>query len=95
MLDVLIRTFSLTSLILKSHCKFSSRILFLSIIVTMLLTCILAAIGCARIVAAGSITLSKSPPANASAPLPEGLVSYSIEFSSFPDFAGMPACPIR
>jgi hypothetical protein len=61
----------------------------------MLLTCVLAAMGCARIVAAGPIALSKSPPINASAPIPEAFVSYSIEFSSFPDFAGMRTSPIR
>jgi hypothetical protein len=37
-----------------------------------------------------AIKVSGSPPANASAPIPEAFVSYSIEFSSFPDFAGMP-----
>lgn len=36
-----------------------------------------------------AITVSGTPPANASAPIPEAFVSYSIEFSSFPDFAGM------
>ena len=35
-----------------------------------------------------TIVLSSSP-INASAPIPEAYVSYSIEFSSFPDFAGM------
>jgi hypothetical protein len=35
------------------------------------------------------IKVSGTPPANASAPIPEAFVSYSIEFSSFPDFAGM------
>jgi hypothetical protein len=55
----------------------------------MLLTSVLTAFGCVHIVAAAAITLSKSPPANSSAPLLEGFVSYSIEFSYFPDFAGM------
>jgi hypothetical protein len=35
-----------------------------------------------------AIQVSGTPPANASAPLLEAFVSYSIEFSSFPDFAG-------
>jgi hypothetical protein len=30
-----------------------------------------------------------SPPANLSAPILPSFVSFSIEFSSFPDFAGM------
>ena len=34
------------------------------------------------------IKISSTPPANASAPIPEAFVSFSIEFSSFPDFAG-------
>ena len=59
----------------------------------MLLTSVLAAVSFACIVEVGSVTLSKSPPANSSAPLLEGFVSYSIEFSSFPDFAGMPRSP--
>ena len=35
-----------------------------------------------------AISLSLSPAQNASKPLLESFVSYSIEFSSFPDFAG-------
>jgi hypothetical protein len=35
-----------------------------------------------------AIKVTATPPANASAPIPEAFVSYSIEFSSFPDFAG-------
>lgn len=35
-----------------------------------------------------AIPLSLSPPENASQPLLESFVSFSIEFSSFPDFAG-------
>jgi hypothetical protein len=35
-----------------------------------------------------AIAVSAAPPANASAPPLEAFVSYSIEFSSFPDFAG-------
>jgi hypothetical protein len=35
-----------------------------------------------------AIKISGTPPANASAPIPTAFVSYSIEFSSFPDFAG-------
>jgi hypothetical protein len=35
-----------------------------------------------------AIQVSSTPPGNASAPLLEAFVSYSIEFSSFPDFAG-------
>jgi len=95
LLVVFIRTLSLISPSLKPDCQFTSRALFLTIIFTMLLTCVLAAIGCARIVAAGSITLSKSSPASASAPLLEGFVSYSIEFSSFPDYAGISRPLIR
>jgi hypothetical protein len=38
--------------------------------------------------AATPIQLSISPPSNASAPIRESFVSFSIEFSSFPDFAG-------
>jgi hypothetical protein len=34
------------------------------------------------------IVLSKSLPADAGAPLLESFAAYSIEFSSFPDFAG-------
>jgi hypothetical protein len=41
-----------------------------------------------------AIKISGTPPANASAPLPEAFVSYSIEFSSFPDFAGMSFNPM-
>jgi hypothetical protein len=55
----------------------------------MLLTFVLGAISCALIVAADPISLDKSPPANASAPIPEAFVSYSIEFSFFPDYAGL------
>jgi hypothetical protein len=36
-----------------------------------------------------AIEVSGTPPVNASTPIPEAFVSYSIEFSSFPDFAGM------
>ena len=38
---------------------------------------------------ASAIEVAASPPANASAAPLEAFVSYSIEFSSFPDFAGM------
>ena len=34
-----------------------------------------------------AIQVSKTP-VNASAPIPEAFVSYSIEFAFFPDFAG-------
>ncbi|KAN0092480.1 glycoside hydrolase family 79 protein [Hyaloscypha variabilis] len=40
-----------------------------------------------------AIKVSSSPPVNASAPIPEAFVSYSIEFSSFPDFAGNKSLP--
>jgi hypothetical protein len=36
-----------------------------------------------------AIKVTATPPANVSAPIPEAFVSYSIEFSSFPDFAGV------
>jgi hypothetical protein len=39
-------------------------------------------------VAACAVSLSVSPAHNVSKPLLESFVSYSIEFSSFPDFAG-------
>jgi hypothetical protein len=39
---------------------------------------------------ASQITVSGAPPANASAPIPEAFVSFSIEFAFFPDYAGMP-----
>jgi hypothetical protein len=35
----------------------------------------------------GSIPVNNTPE-NASAPIPEAFVSYSIEFAFFPDFAG-------
>jgi hypothetical protein len=54
----------------------------------MLLTCLLAFVSYTHIATANPITLSKSPTANVSAPIPEAFVSFSIEFSSFPDFAG-------
>ncbi|RDL31202.1 (Trans)glycosidase [Venustampulla echinocandica] len=40
-----------------------------------------------------SIGLSSSPPTEACDPIPEAFVSYSIEFSSFPDFAGNISSP--
>lgn len=36
-----------------------------------------------------SISVSEAPPVNASAPIPEAFVSFSIEFVYFPDFAGV------
>jgi hypothetical protein len=49
-------------------------------------------VGVAAIVQAvstdGLIVLSESVPTTASTDIPESFVSYSIEFSSFPDFAG-------
>jgi hypothetical protein len=58
----------------------------------MLLFFILAAAGvvCAATASIDTdvITLSKTLPANASVPVLEAFMSYSIEFSSFPDFAG-------
>jgi hypothetical protein len=44
-------------------------------------------------VASCAIPLSVSPAQNASKPLLESFVSYSIEFSSFPDFAGNSSQP--
>ncbi|KAF4630913.1 hypothetical protein G7Y89_g7220 [Cudoniella acicularis] len=41
----------------------------------------------------GTIELSSTPPKDASSPIPEAFVSYSIEFASFPDFAGNKASP--
>jgi hypothetical protein len=38
---------------------------------------------------ASAIQVSSTPPVNASAPLLEAFVSYSIEFAFFPDFAGI------
>ena len=38
---------------------------------------------------ASAIQVSSTSPVNASAPLPEAFVSYSIEFAFFPDYAGM------
>lgn len=38
---------------------------------------------------ASVLSVSGTPPPNASAPIPEAFVSYSIEFVYFPDFAGM------
>lgn len=35
-----------------------------------------------------AIDLRGTSPPNASAPIPEAFVSFSVEFSSFPDFAG-------
>lgn len=35
-----------------------------------------------------TVVVSGIPPVNASAPIPEAFVSYSIEFAFFPDFAG-------
>ncbi|TVY28785.1 Beta-glucuronidase [Lachnellula hyalina] len=40
-----------------------------------------------------TIELSSTPPEDASDPIPEAFVSYSIEFSSFPDFAGNNSSP--
>ncbi|TVY52112.1 Beta-glucuronidase [Lachnellula cervina] len=40
-----------------------------------------------------TIELSSAPPKDASDPIPEAFVSYSIEFSSFPDFAGNNSSP--
>jgi hypothetical protein len=42
-----------------------------------------------------AIEVSATQPANASAAPLEAFVSYSIEFSSFPDFAGMSPLPIQ
>jgi hypothetical protein len=38
-------------------------------------------------------TVSGRPPANAKKPFREGFISYSIEFASFPDFAGNKSAP--
>lgn len=40
-----------------------------------------------------AVSLSISPPSNASSPIRESFVSFSIEFSSFPDFAGNDSHP--
>lgn len=42
----------------------------------------------AKSVAGAAIALSLTPPENVSQPVLESFVSFSIEFSSFPDFAG-------
>lgn len=42
---------------------------------------------------ADPIPLSISPPSNASEPIRKSFVSFSIEFSSFPDFAGNSSAP--
>ena len=52
-----------------------------------------AALLCAVASASGCIPVSTSPPSNASVPLLESFVSFSIEFSSFPDFAGNSSQP--
>lgn len=55
----------------------------------MLLACLIAnACIASTALAAGPIVLSAGVPSNAPAPIPESFVSFSIEFSSFPDFAG-------
>jgi hypothetical protein len=41
-----------------------------------------------RSTTAYTLPLSGSPPAEACDPIPKAFVSYSIEFSSFPEFAG-------
>ncbi|KIX02569.1 uncharacterized protein Z518_08510 [Rhinocladiella mackenziei CBS 650.93] len=48
---------------------------------------------CLLKVATCAISLSASPPSNASKPILESFVSFSIEFSSFPDFAGNSSHP--
>jgi len=40
------------------------------------------------VAASGSAIQVSKTPVNASAPIPEAFVSYSIEFAFFPDFAG-------
>lgn len=42
----------------------------------------------ANSVTGAAIALSLTPPENVSQPVLESFVSFSIEFSSFPDFAG-------
>jgi hypothetical protein len=58
----------------------------------MIFFSILAAAGVAHASTAGNgtnvITVSGILPASASEPVLEAFMSYSIEFSSFPDFAG-------
>ncbi|EHY59101.1 hypothetical protein HRR83_001629 [Exophiala dermatitidis] len=44
-------------------------------------------------IALGAVPVSLSPPPNASEPLLESFVSFSIEFASFPDFAGNSSHP--
>ncbi len=41
------------------------------------------------VAARAAISVSSTPPSGASAALQPGFVSYSIELSSFPEFAGM------
>ncbi|KPI35447.1 Beta-glucuronidase [Cyphellophora attinorum] len=55
---------------------------------TQLLSAVLLACSLQLARAATPIQLSISPPSNASAPIRKSFVSFSIEFSSFPDFAG-------
>ena len=44
-------------------------------------------------VVATPIVVSRTPPVNASQPIPESFVSYSLEFAFFPDFAGNSSSP--
>ena len=53
----------------------------------MLLPCAIAGVFLVQ-VATCAISLSLVPAQNVSKPILEHFVSYSIEFSSFPDFAG-------
>jgi hypothetical protein len=54
----------------------------------MLTSVILAGALLAKIATGAIIPLSLTPPKNASQPVLDSFVSFSIEFSSFPDFAG-------
>ncbi|KAH6672192.1 glycoside hydrolase family 79 protein [Halenospora varia] len=59
--------------------------------VTVLRTLALA--GIVALSQCNMIQLSSAPPSSASEPIPEAFVSYSIEFSSFPEFAGNKSKP--
>jgi hypothetical protein len=50
---------------------------------------LMAALASAYPTANTGITLPTTPPEDVAPPLPHSFVSYSFEFSSFPDFAGM------
>lgn len=62
------------------------------------LSLLLATATCAWGDAQGSsraVAIGITPPLNASAPILEAFVSYSIEFAFFPDFAGLSILLLR